>query len=47
VAVKARDWTTAAKEGRTRAQNREDTRNHWRKDCFLYAARVDKTPPGT
>ena len=40
-AVKARNWTTASVECRTKPQNAEDTRNEWRKALFLYAARVD------
>jgi GH24 family phage-related lysozyme (muramidase) len=40
-AVKARNWTQAAVECRTRPQNKEDTRNEWRKALFLYAAKVD------
>jgi hypothetical protein len=44
--VKARNWTKAAVDCRTRPQNREDRRNEWRKDLFLYAARVDWMRPG-
>ncbi|MFP2906314.1 hypothetical protein ACLESD_14870 [Pyxidicoccus sp. 3LFB2] len=45
-AVKARNWTTAAVECRTKPQNPEDSRNEWRKALFLYAARVDWKRPG-
>ena len=44
--VKARNWTKAAVDCRTRPQNREDRRNECRKDLFLYAARVDWMRPG-
>lgn len=43
-AVKARNWTVASTECRTKPQNKEDTRNEWRKALFLYAAKVDKRP---
>jgi GH24 family phage-related lysozyme (muramidase) len=47
-AVKARDWQKASVECRTRPQNKEDTRNEWRKALFLHAAKVDwKKKPGT
>jgi GH24 family phage-related lysozyme (muramidase) len=45
-AVKARDWTTASVECRTKPQNAEDLRNEWRKSLFLHAARVDWKRPG-
>ncbi|MFP2928919.1 hypothetical protein ACLESO_27720 [Pyxidicoccus sp. 3LG] len=40
-AVKARNWTVASVECRTKPQNKEDTRNEWRKALFLHAAKVD------
>ncbi|QSQ27255.1 hypothetical protein JY651_21090 [Pyxidicoccus parkwayensis] len=45
-AVKARNWTMAAVECRTQPQNKEDTRNEWRKELFLYAAKIDWKKPG-
>lgn len=45
-AVKARNWTKAAVECRTKPQNKEDTRNEWRKALFLHAAKIDWKKPG-
>ncbi|MCY1014721.1 hypothetical protein [Pyxidicoccus sp. MSG2] len=45
-AVKARNWTKASIECRTKPQNKEDTRNEWRKALFLYAAKTDWKKPG-
>ncbi|MCP3144947.1 hypothetical protein [Pyxidicoccus xibeiensis] len=44
-AVKARNWTVASVECRTKPQNKEDTRNEWRKALFLHAARTDWKKP--
>ena len=44
--MRARNWNQAAVECRTRPQNKEDTRNEWRKALFLYAAKIDWKKPG-
>ncbi|MBZ4416622.1 hypothetical protein [Myxococcus sp. RHSTA-1-4] len=45
-ATKARDWQTASVECKTPPQNPDDFRNKWRKELFIYAAKVDWKKPG-